>query len=714
MYPNPQEKSDLDSKFKDWIAKAEREHDDFVNDMNKADDYFDGLQVPTGFSEEHKVALSKANDPSALQTTQSYVVVNQIAQTHDNILGNFIRAKQTVNVYPRSPKDIKKIIPIRKSLQFIEDKNNSFTRVLFPALDHMLHSGLDWGKLWYDPYDQLPNGSIKEARISARDVLVDFDSRDPFYEDTQFRAHRIRYNIEDAKEEFKRIEGFDSSQLKPDMDWVSGVPQTSNNQGMGRYCTIYEIQLRKRETVYRKVEGNNVIDIDEEEYQKLSQDEKNADLVFADRDEVYYTAYWNKTFGTFYYRKSSWQCFTLIPLINRRSENRVYPIGDFLLYANLQDLFNVIVSLILDDAKQGRKWIIGVDPMTYTTYGDAIQQAIDEGKNIVPIQQGMQSIKPPGVSEGVLTLMSLVKGFIDSIRALPSVSRGELPSRQISEKTVETLISSALTSHGRKDIMINYFLTEMAKARYKIMKAMWDQQDWVRVTDAQPGMPQFVPINLVIEGDEGYNDLLAKMSGIDFPQGQVPPEQAQEFLVFKKKFERENDIFIEQKERVRYNGSKGNPVFTDEEYEGHIQQSGMTPSEFVNKFNVERIPVNIYKINMLSTDSDIDIQYVVDFDIEKKKGQRQAMSMRLGEMGWQTPVDTMEDLEIEDAEGRYQRAQEANQTVQIATRIKKDKKFSQAVNLAQQLASDKSLMDGVQALLQRVQEQKIENLSQAK
>src|ERR1041385_5270238 len=147
MYPSAEDKPRLDKMIREWMDRGEREHESFVNEMNEAEDYFDNLQVPIGFTDQARSQFAKANSaPAPTSQTKTYIVVNQIVQSHENILGNFIKAKQTVTLIPHSRRDTKKVIPIRKALRGIEDKNRTFQRVAFPCIDNMLHKGLDWGK----------------------------------------------------------------------------------------------------------------------------------------------------------------------------------------------------------------------------------------------------------------------------------------------------------------------------------------------------------------------------------------------------------------------------------------------------------------------------------------------------------------------------------------------------------------------------------------
>lgn len=677
---------------KDWISRAESELTDFLVEVTEAENYFDNLQIPSGFSDQHSKLFSELNDPSKrpVQVSQSYIVVNQIQESHERVLGEFSKAKRSIYVYGRGFKDFRKVEPIRKSLELVEDKNRTFYKVVFPCMDQMLHVGLSCSETYYDPFVNPPNGFPHEEYFSCREVLIDPDSKDPFYDDTYARARKIRYRLADARRIFSKIPGFDSQKLAADQEQASTQPARKSQSGE-QFCTIFRIYIKERTEEFLKFDkGGGVTNV--------SADQADQPDVIPDMPVKFRVVLYNKGTGVMWNSYLPYKHWPINLLINRRSEARTYPYGDFTYYKNLQDLFNVIMTVILHEAKESGRWLLGVDPATYAAHGATIERAISEGKRVIPVVQGSQVMSPPGVSESVLTLLSLVKQAIDSVRNLPSVAKGELPAKQISEATVNALLATAMVSHGRKDIMINNFMTELLGIRYDIIVSHWDQQDYVRVTDARVGDPQFIPINMTIVGDLEYQKFLMQMSGIQAADEKQAQEQ---FVAFKQKFEKENSVEVSTEDRHSFDGAT--EPQTDKEYEQAIVSSGMTPTDFVNQKNAQTTPVNVYTINKLDADIDADLRYVIDFDIEKNKAQNRALMIKFAEDGWAHPIDAMKASEVDDPEGTFERGQQFKQEFQLAAKIQSNPAFQQAVQLAEQIIANPKLREQIGNLIQITQ-----------
>ena len=703
MYPSPDVKLEMDQLIsEDWLPTAEREHQSHITELNLADAFMDNDQVPAGFSEGHSQQLSQANDPTSANQIRNYVVINQVYQTHEHILGNFIKAKQTVEVYARGMRDNRKVVPIRHALKYTEQRNQSFDTVVFPCIDNMLSKGLDWALIWYDPFEDRPNGRVVETRISSRNVLFDVNSVDPFMRDTKWRCYMIRMKLSDAKEEFKFIEGFDVESLTISDEVGDNMP-AEREKDWDQWVTIHVFQHVRKEWVFKKRNGNAFEQISEEEYVALKKQPGSEGLLDRSREKVYYVTYWNRGAGSFFHRKMPTNCFTLIPCINRRSERRIHPVGDFVYHKNLQDLFNVLWTIVVNDSKEGRKWLVGVDPATYTTKAKEIEKAIEQGGRVIPVMGNSQILQPPGVSEGVILLLNMVKQAIADIRSLPEVSEGKLPSKQIAQGTVQALMMSAQISHGRKDLMIRQFLTELAKVRYEFISKLWTEEDWLRVSDAGPGDPEYVPINLELD-EASYHELLFQMAGLQAPpDGAIPPEVAQAFLDFKTKFERENSVRVEVRAMKHYD----NQDFDYEDFVAHIQSSGLTPAEFVDKYDVQTVERKFVLVNKIDEDMAVDLQVTVDFEAEHRKDQDRALTLNFADRGWVRGDEAMQELGVDDAIGKYQRAQAENGTISLAKRLQQDKNFQAAVSLAEELAQSPKLKNAINALLERGEEEVI-------
>lgn len=694
---SPEDKLFLDAKFSIWRVQAEAKHNDYVVELNDADNYKDNNQTPVGQNQEHAAAYARANDPSTAEIVdRSFIVINQINITHENILGQFLRGKPTVEFKGRGMQDSRKCTVFKRMSDYVEDVNQTWFRVFMPAVDNMAHRGLHWAKVYHDPFDEksLPHGKIVEESVSARDVLVDPDSRDEFYGDTNYRIHRVRMTLELANE-FMEFLGREE-RFSPDTQYNIGNPmrQTDTTQ---QYVTLYEIHWKKKVWKYKEMIDGELTIISKEQYEQSEQEKGDQFEGYKCHEDEFYVSHYNVGLGTILHGKNQWGVWTLVPCINRRSDLAVYPIGDFRYYKNLQDLFNVLVTIFLDDIKESRKYVVGVDPGSYAAFKDEIDRATIHG-GAVPTQ-ALQMAKFPSASEGLVSLIQFIQSAIAEIRSLPAVSRGELPAKQVATDTVTALLQSASISHGRKDMMIRWFLTEVARVRYKIMASTWTTAAQVRVTDVKPGSPEFIPINYYLD-EAGYQKLLIEMSGIQIdPNTGLTPEQQGYIATVKRNFERENEVEVKTVPFHKYGNEE--QLYDDEQHANNIMQSGMTPTEFAARPGKESVivPQTFYVINKIDPDIDLDVKYDVDFDAEQTKSRNQAIELNLLDRGGIGMLDVMKDLEISDAEGKYRRSTEQNEGFKIAERLKSDPQYAQALAIAEQLAQNPKWMENVAKMI---------------
>ena len=696
MHPSYEEKSKLDTLIQQQLTFDLQYHDMFVRDLDLVESYLNSVQTPAGFTDYGRDAVASINDPNTIAKHRYYVVINQVVQAHERILGNFSKARQTVTLAGRGLKDYRKASVLERGSKYVEDCNRTFSTVVFPAIDNMLSGGLGGARQHYDAYDRPPNGWIREEFIDPANLIVDAGSIHPFYNDTQRRWVRMTFERSEAIAQFTGIDGFDPTLLKSDVEYAKALTARGLKTD-AEYVTVYFMEYCKRETYYRKISGSEIGDIPKEEYDQ-ARSEGRKDVI-PDKAWVWYQVYHNPGYGVFWHAVSDIDYWTIHLLAGRRTRNKPYPISDFIAYKNLQDLFNTLVTAALDDAREGRKWAVAMDPAHFATYGEQVAKQLAEGFAVIPSNVA-NAITHPGLSQGVLWLLEFVKRSIDDINSMPSVTKGELPAKQISSETVNVLQAAAAISHGRKDIMINEFITSMAKTRMKMMVKYWDEEDWFRVIDAAPGAPEYVPMNMTIEGEDAYLELLAKMYQIPVPpSGQpIPPEIAQAFQQAKQHFEEGNSVEVEEQDRHGYDGQR----FTDQEHETNIQASGMTPTDFVNAKSVEMKSTKIFKINIIDPSIDLDVKCTVDFDIDQSKQRKQSLSFELGNRGWLHPIDVMKALEVEDPERKFDRAQRENQLRQMAEKLASDKNFQQAVEVGQQIVSDPKLLEVFKSVVQQI------------
>jgi len=662
------------STLSNWISNAKADFESYRSEIEQADAYMDGEQIPSGFTSDIKAQVEKANAQGVgvLNTAQkNYIVINEIIKSHDRILGEFIKAERRMEVSGRTLKDRKRSTVLRRSMKMVEEINKTWMMAVVPAIDSMFHRGLGWVKSYLDPFVSLPNGKIVEEYVSPRWIMIDPTSSHPFYDDTQFRAHVRRIRKNDAIEMMGSYPGFDPVKLTSDAQY-----QKTTEETQGEWCTFYEVHFPVEKMHYYKVD-------EEQKLQEIEREEYLAgEDVIAERKRIFRIGLYNVSQGGLFHLMeadvNSWQ---LTPFINRRSERRAYGQGDFLTYKNLQDIFNIVQSLILDDVKRGRKFIGQVSAATYQKHKALLERVEVEGGWIPDINAKITPL--PGLNTGVLTLLQLIKQDIDDIRSLPEVSQGKLPAKQISSETVSALMASAVLTHGRKDAMINVAITMMAMARSKLITKFWKSEEWIKVNN-KPGDDEYIPINKMLVGKDQYYEEISAIFDIPIPKGEVSDEEAQAFQSVKKKFEKENDIQVKTEDFHNVDGK----VLTSPMYEKMIGDSGLLPENFVKRHSVVSKKEDVYYINFLNEDVDCDISYTIDFDTERTKQMMKAIMLQLFDRMVMHPVTMMSAIGVENAQEEFEKAQGHFQALGMAKKIMENPKFQHAVQLAEQLLAN--------------------------
>jgi len=674
------QKAELDSKLRKWKEEAEAEHATMFDEWNEADNYFENDQVPPGFSEEHADHLADANDPTKPSPTdKQYVVVNKVRETHENILGDFVQARRWVHVTGNSPKDRRFGRVIGIAIDHAFRKADFWDEVMMPTIDCAIRRGIHWIKVKHNPYVDLPLGRIDIEEISCRDVLIDPNIKKQFLKDTRYRIHRVRYNVDDANAIYEDI--LEGKTFAADRSYHT--PYQKQYGHSFNECTIYEFQYVEKETRYFFADPNEEIqEVEKPKFDFLANHPATARYCFKKQEDAYYVALWNESVGTFFNSDNEYQIWTLIPVINIKSEGRPYPLGDTKYYKNLQDLFNVLISVILDNAKRGNRPWLSVDPQSYSLHGDQINAAVEHpGTKVIPAAD-FRATWPREINQAVVMLLQQTEKYIYDLQAKHGPSRGELPTQQIAEKTVLSLIAQDRQSHGRKDITIKWAMTQAARLAYHIMRLKYTEEHWALLTDAKPGDPQYVPINTMVTETE-YKDLLYRILDLPIDQFSTPDDlaEANKYVAqYRKQFERENEVRKIPFSTIRIADQEFDQAQVDE----MVRKSGLTEDDFIQKFRPQEVPHVIYSINDISRDADLDIVFDIDFNYERDRQYRINQAFALFDRQCTTPERLMRDIEYPDAE----------------TAAKEGTAWHQLYNLGKAVAEDPKVYQQVMALLQ--------------
>ncbi len=664
----------LNTQLEEWKTEGVTAHAEMYPKWNKYDEYFANEQTPSGFTSDHIAKAQEANDPTvALAQAKQYVVVNKVRQTHEQVLGDFITGKKVITASGRSPKDRRLANIVKKEFQFVTDKTQLWDRVMVPTIDSCIRRGIHFIKVNHNPYRDLPNGRIDIEGVSCRDIIIDPITRDQYYEDKRFIIHRKRYRTSYANEKFKDLlePGVEFGPDNETEEAYNTAVETNEN-----HTTIYEFQHCKVEWRYflqtDPQDEDSLEEISEDEFKQVSSDPKLAQYAFKQQEDAWYVSFYNTTLKTFYHELNEFGMCTIIEVINIRDESVAYPIADSEYYINLQDLFNILLSVILENAKQGNSPIVGIDPETYTTSKDAIEATLNRrGPKVIPAAT-MNVVQPQQLNQMVVLLLERVDGYISDMQSKHAASTGQLPSKQIAQGTVDALITQDRQAHGRKDVTIRYAMTQLARLVTRIIFRKFTEQHWAKLTDTGKNEPDYTPVNIVASQQE-YDELLLMMMGVNTDIPQTNDENIatlQQLDAFKKKFEQENEVKVKKHPIFVINDEQGGELrYTERQLKEAADSLGLDVEQFTYLYSPKQVIETFYVINDITNDPEIDLIYDIDFDYERDRQVRQSQAFYAADKGWITPKRALTMTDFPDVDAATEEADKRNEILQLGEMI---------------------------------------------
>lgn len=697
------ERSRFTAIVEQWIHDDDQVHYPYIQEWNDADDRLNGDYTPPGWTSDYIGQMVNANDPTInlqeAQKIRSFVQVNRARPNHESVLGDFIALRRKLALSGRNPDDRNRAKVLQSRLEFIEDDQLLPELVYFPIMDNGFAKGLSWAKVSYDPYANSLKGKIVVEEVSCRDVLVDNGSKGHYFNTADRFIHRSKVRIDEATKMFRHYPNFNPDVLGSDNEYDKSWLRNRDPKRGDEHATFYDIHFRQVECKYYLMnpqEGGAMKEISEDAFNALSENPQTAQYVFVgEKEHQYYVAKYNQSQGVFALEYNPLQMWALFPLVNIPSDSRTYPMGDIVIYRNLLDLFDVLVTVFLENAKRANIPIADVDPIMFQQYAAEINNALKHG-GAAPGIRAVHFAQP--INTHLTQLIPWVMGWIQDAISKHAASMGELPAQQVAKETVQTLIGKDRMSHGRKDVQIRLFLTHLAKVLVKMVCLYDSEPDFFQLKDMAPGKPGYIPINQRYSEAE-YLDMLAKVSNLTVPEpppmDRVPPALQQQVQA---QFEQENIQFEQQLIRAKKLFEQDNDVkivpvegwqireqtFTDEQVADMIAQSKLTPEEFNNLYQPKPAQVAQYVVNDLSEEIDISVRYDVQTDYKQDPQYREGRAFNLRKMGLMSGIDTLKEIDVPNAEEVYSRAVDENQ----------------ALALAQQLAADPQLMQQVVQLVQ--------------
>lgn len=694
---NQESRGALQTVISQRVQDARSKHEEMRSEWDEADQYYENDQTPAGFTDQHKEALANANDATqGNPSSKQYVVHNRVLRSHLAIMGEFADGQKSIVVHGRTPKDRKYAKKMQEIVQYVQDREKLWSEVHIPTVDCGTRRGIHWIKVWHNPEKDLPNGRIEVREVSGRNVLLDATSRGYFYQYDNYRIERMRMLVSEANERFGEIlDNLSLGQFTADNVYEQAYRDPRTGNLVEQYCTIYEVQYKEVERHFYDVdELGEKIELTPEEFKAATSDKERAKTAFSVMEDRFYVAWYNESVGVFYNEENEFGQFTLIPFMHVRSEGRLYPIGSTKYEKNLQDLVNVMLSVMLDNMKESKgKW--KVDPASYALYGDQIQAAaLGKGAPIFPANT-MEHFKPNELTQASVALFGLIGSALDDTQSQHDLSKGIMPKERLAAQTVNMIISQDRKGHGLKDEMINWTFTQVGRLIMKIIQKKWTEKFWIQVTDSSKKDPDFVPVNLVLNERE-YFDLIMELAGVQIEGGEdeeMMMQKEQVAMQYQQKFEREQEVQMVPQKLYVFNNQDGSvSKLREDELVDVYAANNMTPEEFMNTYRpvVETLPV--YVVNNLNREnSDLDLVWSIDFNAERDKQVKTNMAFANFDRGVITGLELLKQQEYPGAEAAWAEAQKANEVVRVGEMvIGNPELYKQIMNGAEKVSKSKT------------------------
>ena len=689
-------KRELDTFVDQAINEDELVHSKYWPEWNEVDDRLNGTRVPSGWVTKYSDVLATKNDPTIAQNEKDqikeYVTVPRTRPNHESVVGDFATQRRRMVITGDNPTDRNIAKVIQKTYATLERMNMLNAKIFFPMIDKGFAKGVHWVKPMWKPMAKGLKKRFRPIEISARDVLVDHQSKGAFFASARRITHRSKIAIDDADEMFRHLPHYQpvSADTRYDEAWSQNTDPIQDNA----FATFYEFQFKRSVAHYYEIDTQtgDPKEISTDEFLKKSQDPAvQPYLIAGDVDDEYYTALFNHTIGVFHLERNPYDMFTMIPLVNMETESRLYPLGDIVVYANLADLLDVVVTVFLDNAKRTNIPIADVDELMWDEYGEHIQNALKHG-GAAPGIKNIFNTQP--INSHLVNLIPFIISWIQDSTSKHSASMGELPAQQIAKETVQLLVSKDRQAHGRKDITLGYVLTMFARLTVKMIVRFMDEADFIPVMDTLPGKPGHIPINQVWKPSE-YEAQLASLYTIQVPQ--QPKLDAiqegerdiavqafqQQMLAYQNAiqqarldFESDNDAKEQQVSGWIIQGQE----FLDEDILFMEEKMKMDDRKFIQTYNPKKAMVTVFVVNDIKKeDVEYNILYHLDTDYQNDPQYKSNLSFALQERGALSRLDLLRETGVPEAEEKYKRAMKESEAVALAMEIAKNPELLQYI-----------------------------------
>uniref|UniRef100_A0A6M3LEU6 Putative portal protein n=1 Tax=viral metagenome TaxID=1070528 RepID=A0A6M3LEU6_9ZZZZ len=167
-----------------------------------------------------------------------------------------------------------------------------------------------------------------------------------------------------------------------------------------------------------------------------------------------------------------------------------YPYGEVDRLVEPQDLFNTLVSVIVDNAIRTNNQGMLADPTKFAEHeqGSLVETLSSSGYvlEVMPdalIQGGaIQTVAPAPISQGLLQLAQFVQLMFDEIFSLAQVQKGGMP-YDTSGRAIQNLVQAADTALNNLQTNVNHAITTWGRMRLRNIQQYMSIEESLRISD---------------------------------------------------------------------------------------------------------------------------------------------------------------------------------------------------------------------------------------
>lgn len=558
------ENDKLTNKIRQFINESENEHKLQRPVWEKCNLYYSSKMSPTPFKNLTSIITELRNNndnPNLVKDPFNTIFyqTNEIKPIIKRLAGQYSSVNKDIIVEPLSPEYTTITDVIKTEIDFIERDISAWDK-RSRAIKSMFLNGISYNLIEYNPYINFPKGRISIKNINPKYIYLDPTSTEDDFSDIEYYVY-VAYLKPDSAKNYLRLFGknIDSFPLqsRDEESYRENAYSVLNN-----FVKLYFVS--HKEPVNHNYQFN---------------DDKNF---FSQQENQIFHTVFHDTLGIIYHNKSPYSDFLLSIYYGERTEIQTYPkpLSEDLIPLN--DLYNIINTLYLENARKNNRDIYKISESLYKEKATLINEALSYGGGI-PLKNNemFERMNNAEFNPDLINVLNHTREHLNNAGYIHEALRGDVPNMQdrMSGKAISLLQVENRRVLTEYDRAIENACTYETKMIYELITKNRTYERHIKYKTNDKNY--FTPVNQI-----------------------TSLKKYKEFL---NSIQLDSDTF-ESNNDVKY-------IYPDSESPEYILQN------------------TIILINPYYPDADISLSIKLDFDISKDKHFVQERNLSLFKMG---------------------------------------------------------------------------------